>query len=70
MSQMDVSWEWDEVIRGLNALQEVEAVFNGHHFLLLSQLMREMHCGQIFQIVVRRSILFYFLKFVAVCLAA
>jgi len=43
MSQMDLSWEWNEVIRGLNALQEVEAVFNGHHFLLRSQLMGDSH---------------------------
>jgi len=43
MSQMDLSWEWDEVIRGLNALQEVEAVFNGHRFLLRSQLMGDSH---------------------------
>ena len=43
MSQMDLSWEWDEVIRGLNALQEVEAVFNGHRFLLRSQLTGDSH---------------------------
>ena len=43
MSQMDLLWEWDEVIRGLNALQEVEAVFNGHRFLLRSQLMGDSH---------------------------
>ena len=43
MSQMDLSWEWDEVIRGLNALQEVEAVFNGHRFLLRSQLIGDSH---------------------------
>jgi hypothetical protein len=43
MSQMNLSWEWDEVIRGLNALQEVEAVFNGHRFLLRSQLTGDSH---------------------------
>jgi transposase len=43
MSQMDLSWEWNEVIRGLNALQEVEAVFNGHRFLLRSQLQGDSH---------------------------
>jgi hypothetical protein len=43
MSQMDLSWEWDEVIRGLNALHEEEAVFNGHRFLLRSQLMGDSH---------------------------
>jgi hypothetical protein len=43
MSQMDLSWEWSEVIRGLNALQEVEAVFSGHRFLLRSQLQGDAH---------------------------
>ena len=43
MSQMDLSGEWGEVIRGLNALQEVEAVFNGHRFLLRSQLTGDSH---------------------------
>lgn len=40
---MDLSREWDEVIRGLNTLQEVEAVFNGHRFLLRSQLTGDSH---------------------------
>ncbi|MEI6515120.1 MAG: transposase, partial [bacterium] len=43
MSQMDLASEWGEVIRGLNALQEVKAVFNGHHFLLRSQLTGDSH---------------------------
>jgi len=43
MSQMDLSSGWGEVIRGLNALQEVKAVFNGHHFLLRSQLAGDSH---------------------------
>ena len=43
MSQMDLSWEWDEVIRGLNTLQEVETVFSGHRFLLRSQLSGDSH---------------------------
>lgn len=43
MSQMNLSWEWDEVIRGLNALQEVETVFSGHRFLLRSHLTGDSH---------------------------
>jgi hypothetical protein len=31
-------WEWAEIIRGLDNLQEVEAVFQGRKFILRSQL--------------------------------
>ena len=33
-----LEWEWKEVIRGLDALQQVEARFQGRRFLLRSQL--------------------------------
>ncbi len=32
-------WEWSEVIRGLDNLQEVEANFQGHRFLFRSQII-------------------------------
>lgn len=32
-------WEWSEVLRGLNQLREVEAVFSGKQYLLRSQLV-------------------------------
>ncbi len=35
--------EWAEVIRGLDELQEVEAVFQGHRILLRSQLIGDAH---------------------------
>ena len=38
MKQLDLEWEWKEVIRGLDALQQVEANFQGRRFLLRSQL--------------------------------
>jgi hypothetical protein len=38
MKQVDLEWEWKEVIRGLDALQQVEANFQGRRFLLRSQL--------------------------------
>jgi len=36
-------WEWAEIIRGLDHLQEVEAVFQGRRFYLRSQLMAQAH---------------------------
>jgi hypothetical protein len=33
-----LQWEWKEVIRGLDALQQVEANFQGRRFLFRSQL--------------------------------
>jgi len=38
MEQLDLQWEWKEVIRGLDALQQVEANFQGRRFLFRSQL--------------------------------
>ena len=38
MKQADLEWEWREVIRGLEALQQVEANFQGRRFLFRSQL--------------------------------
>ena len=37
------TWEWAEIIRGLDNLQEVEAVFQGKRFLLRSQLTGDAH---------------------------
>jgi transposase len=38
IKQADLEWEWKEVIRGLDALQQVEANFQGRRFLFRSQL--------------------------------
>jgi len=38
MKQADLEWEWKEIIRGLDALQRVEANFQGRRFLFRSQL--------------------------------
>ena len=38
MQQADLAWEWKEVIRGLDALQQVEANFQGRCFLFRSHL--------------------------------
>jgi transposase len=38
IKQADLEWEWKEVIRGLDALQQVEANFQGRGFLFRSQL--------------------------------
>jgi transposase len=38
LKQADLEWEWKEVIRGLDALQQVEANFQGRRFLFRSQL--------------------------------
>jgi len=38
MEQAELQWEWKEVIRGLDALQQVEADFQGRRFLFRSQL--------------------------------
>jgi len=37
------TWEWAEVVRGLDSLQEVEAVFQGKRFVLRSQLVGQAH---------------------------
>ena len=38
MKQAELQWEWKEVIRGLDALQQVEANFQGRRFLFRSHL--------------------------------
>jgi hypothetical protein len=38
IKQAELKWEWKEVIRGLDALQQVEANFQGRRFLFRSQL--------------------------------
>jgi hypothetical protein len=37
------SWEWAEILRGLDNLQEVEAVFQGKGFVLRSQVLGQAH---------------------------
>jgi hypothetical protein len=37
------TWEWAEVVRGLDNLHEVEAVFQGKHFILRSQVLGHAH---------------------------
>lgn len=37
------TWEWAEILRGLENLQEVEAVFQGRRFFLRSQLVAQAH---------------------------
>jgi hypothetical protein len=37
------TWEWAEVLRGLDNLQEIEAVFRGRRYLLRSQFMGDAH---------------------------
>ena len=38
LKRTDLQWEWKEVIRGLDALQQVEANFQGRRFLFRGQL--------------------------------
>ena len=38
MKQAELQWEWKEVISGLDALQQVEANFQGRRFLFRSHL--------------------------------
>jgi hypothetical protein len=38
IKQAELQWEWKEVIRGPDALQQVEANFQGRRFLFRSQL--------------------------------
>lgn len=39
LDQRGAPWEWAEVIRGLDNLQEVEATFQGHRFRFRSQIL-------------------------------
>lgn len=43
LEQKGQSWEWAEILRGLDNLQEVEAVFQGKRFVLRSQVIGEAH---------------------------
>ncbi len=43
LAQKGESWEWAEILRGLDNLQEVEAVFQGRHFMLRSQVLGQAH---------------------------
>ena len=43
LEQKGESWEWTEIIRGLDNLQEVEASFQGKHFILRSQVLGQAH---------------------------
>jgi hypothetical protein len=37
------SWEWAEILRGLDNLQEVEALFQGQRFVMRSQVIGQAH---------------------------
>jgi transposase len=37
------TWEWTEILRGLDNLQEVEALFQGKRFVLRSQVLGDAH---------------------------
>jgi len=37
------AWEWSEILRGLDNLQEVEALFQGKRFVLRSQVLGQAH---------------------------
>jgi len=39
----DETWEWAEIVRGLDNLQEVEALFQGKRFVLRSQVIGDAH---------------------------
>lgn len=43
LEQKGESWEWAEIVRGLDSLQEAEAVFQGKHFILRSQVVGQAH---------------------------
>ena len=43
MADRDEEWEWAEVMRGLDNLQEAEVAFRGHHYLLRSQFTGQAH---------------------------
>jgi hypothetical protein len=43
MEKRGESWEWGEIVRGLDNLQEVEAVFGGKRFILRSQVVGQAH---------------------------
>ena len=37
------TWEWAEIVRGRDNLHEAEAVFQGKHFVLRSQVLGHAH---------------------------
>lgn len=43
LAEKGQSWEWSEILRGLDNLHEVETVFQGKRFVLRSQLMGQAH---------------------------
>jgi len=43
LAQKGESWEWAEIVRGLDNLQEVEALFQGKRFVLRSQVLGQAH---------------------------
>ena len=43
MEEKGETWEWAEILRGLENLQEVEALFQGKRFVLRSQVLGEAH---------------------------
>jgi hypothetical protein len=43
LRERDGAWEWAEIIRGLDNLQEVEARFQGRRLFLRSQLVAQAH---------------------------
>ena len=43
LAEKGESWEWAEIRRGLDNLQEVEAVFQGKRFVLRSQVLGQAH---------------------------
>lgn len=43
LREEDVTWEWAEIIRGLNQLREVEATLHGKSYILRSALIGHAH---------------------------
>ena len=43
LEQKGENWEWAEIVRGLDNLQEVEARFQGRRFVMRSQVLGEAH---------------------------
>ncbi len=43
LAQKGESWEWAEILRGLDNLQEVEAMFQSKRFVLRSQVIGQAH---------------------------
>jgi transposase len=43
LEQKGESWEWAEVVRGLDNLHEVEAIFQGKRFVMRSQVLGQAH---------------------------